>query len=282
MSTFVEAGGIRWRLREAGAGPVLLALHGTGASGHSFEPVLQWLGEQHRVIVPDLPGHAETRVGSRADLSLRGMASSVATLMQAMDAQPAALLGHSAGAAVALELVRQGRVRPERVIGLAPALTPLKGMARAVFPRAAGLLAKRAPARAISARFRRAGSARGILLGTGALLDPAGIERYRELANQPAHVKSVLEMLAAWDLGPLYAALPSLDVPVLFLAGERDRAVPLDQIRDAAARLPRARLLAVRGAGHLLHEERPERVGPLLRDALTRPPDETPGSVTFA
>ncbi|MBQ1767400.1 MAG: alpha/beta fold hydrolase, partial [Aquincola sp.] len=59
-SRFVHAGGLHWHVQVAGQGPVLLLLHGTGASSHSMAGLLPLLAERFTVVVPDLPGHAFT------------------------------------------------------------------------------------------------------------------------------------------------------------------------------------------------------------------------------
>ena len=60
-------------------------------------------------------------------------------------------------------------------------------------------------------------------------------------------------------------ALP--DVPVLFLAGDRDLAAPVEPLRAAAARAPQGRLVVVRGAGHVV-TARPGRGRRVVREAL--------------
>jgi magnesium chelatase accessory protein len=99
-----------------------------------------------------------------------------------------------------------------------------------------------------------------IIAGTGSRLDPQALEHYRRLAAQPEHVAGVLAMLSRWDLVPLQRDLARLRTPVLLMAGEGDLAVPLAQLREVATRLPAARLIVVPGAGHLIHEEMPQRV----------------------
>jgi magnesium chelatase accessory protein len=42
-SRFVDAAGMRWHVQVMGQGPVLLLLHGTGASTHSWRDVMPLL-----------------------------------------------------------------------------------------------------------------------------------------------------------------------------------------------------------------------------------------------
>ena len=64
-------------------------------------------------------------------------------------------------------------------------------------------------------------------------------------------------MMADWDLVPLKRDLSRLTLPVLVLHGERDAAIPVSAVRDAAALMPSATVEVIDQAGHLLHEEHP-------------------------
>ena len=73
-SRFTRAGGLAWHVQDIGDGPVLLLVHGTGASTHSWGGVAARLAARYRVIVPDLPGHGFTELGGSERSSLPGMA----------------------------------------------------------------------------------------------------------------------------------------------------------------------------------------------------------------
>jgi hypothetical protein len=58
----VTSGGVRTTYLEAGApgAPVIVALHGLGATNASLLPTIWELATDHRVIAPDLPGHGDS------------------------------------------------------------------------------------------------------------------------------------------------------------------------------------------------------------------------------
>jgi magnesium chelatase accessory protein len=149
---------------------------------------------------------------------------------------------------------------------------PFRGLGTSLFLPAARLLAQ-APlaARVLAFRARDHASVERLVRSTGSVLDPHGVELYRRLARTPGHVAAVLSMMANWDLDPLYARFSSLSTPLLLLAGEHDRAVPLAQQREVASRSARARLVVVPGTGHLLHEEKPTTLASLILDDVRAP-----------
>jgi len=274
----VEIGPVRWHVETMGRGPVALLLHGTGASTHSFAGLMRQLAEHYTVVAPDLPGHALTRVPPAFEPSLENMATALGRLVERLDLRPSVVVGHSAGGALAAQLVLDRAVEPDMVVGLAAALVPLPRLARALLAPAAGLLSRSVGPELIASYAARTRRVDRIMRSTGSALSSHGLESYRRLVARPEHVGGALSMMAHWDLRALYEALPRIDVPFLLLCGEHDRAVPMTHARAASARLPRATVAVVARAGHLLHEEQPRRVSRLIleRVAASQRRDETP------
>jgi magnesium chelatase accessory protein len=270
-SRFVEAGGLSWHVQEMGQGPTLLLLHGTGASTHSWRDLLPLLARDFHVVAPDLPGHGFTEAPERDRLSLPAMVRSLAALVGAMGIAPQGVVGHSAGAAIAMQMVLNRAIAPACLISLNGALLPFKGVASQLFPSVARLLVLNP----LVPRFFawRAGSADAVtqlLEGTGSRLDARGQELYQRLFSNRIHVASTLGMMANWDLEAVGRGFPRLDLPVLLVVGAGDRAVPPGDAREVARRLPQARIETVPGAGHLVHEEKPAEIAALIGTEMLR------------
>lgn len=248
--------------------PVLLLLHGTGASGHSFRRTIPGLAGSWRVIVPDLPGHGCSAVGSTNRLGLDDMAADLWSLCDKLAVLPEAIIGHSAGAAIGLRMAEM-RAPPRGIIGLNAALGEFEGAAGVFFPiLARGLASLPLAATAVSALLGRPGTVERILKGTGSPLDPAGREMYLRLVRDADHVTGSLGMMAEWRLQGLLARLTSLKIPVCLIASEEDLAVPPKVSRDAAQRIPSARLKILPSLGHLAHEEAEDGLSTEILDCL--------------
>lgn len=270
----VEAGGVSWRVVRRGAtGPLLLLLHGAGASAHSWAAVIDDLAEDHRIIAPDLPGHGFSSRGPGGRQSLPVMAEAMRALLQELDAAPDLVAGHSAGAAIALRVVLNGDAAPRLVYAVNGALTPFRGLAGVLFPPMARALAANpfTPRVAAAALAADPGAARRLILGTGSAADPVSLELYRRLFATPAHVDGALRMMAQWDLDPLLRDLPSLRVPLMLAVGGKDRAVPPGEAAALARRLPLVTLEKHPELGHLMHEEAPTLFAARLRALAATP-----------
>lgn len=272
-SRFVEASGIRWHVQVKGEGPAILLLHGTGGAGHSWRGLIEPLSRDFTVIVPDLPGHGFTQKPSNSRLSITGMARALADLLATLDAepvlqaQPALVVGHSAGVAVAARMCLSGLIEPAAIIGFNAALLPLGGLPGRIFSPVAKLLALNPLVPNLFAW--RAGGERFVsrlLRDTGSAVDEEGVRLYARLVGDPGHAAGALAMMANWDLRSMEVDLPKLKTPMLLVAAERDRAI-LPRYADQVARLaPVAEVRPWAGLGHLAHEEDPEAAVAIIRE----------------
>ncbi len=262
-SRFVRAAGLRWHLQRMGpaGAPKMLLLHGTGASTHSWRALLGRLARRFDTLAVDLPGHAFTETPGPSGLSLPGMASALGELLRQLDFAPMLVVGHSAGAAIAVRMALDGHIAPRALVSLNGALLPLHGLAGQVFSPLAKLLALNPfVPRLFSWRAADPAVLRRLLESTGSTIDAEGQALYRRLVADPAHVAGTLGMMAQWDLPALATALPRLVTPLYLLVGDADRTVPPAQARQVQALVPKASITVLPGLGHLAHEEQPARV----------------------
>ncbi|WP_444462881.1 alpha/beta fold hydrolase BchO [Rhodobacter capsulatus] len=263
-----RVGPIDWWVIDTGPadGPVLLLLHGLGASGHSFRRMIPGLSARYRVIVPDLPGHGCSRSTARNRFGLKPMAEDIWKLCQHLGVMPAAVIGHSAGGAIALQLALDTPV--PRVVGINAALDHFEGVAGVIFPMMARGLAALPFTAPLVTRFGASRQRISQLLDmTGSVIDAAGKAQYTALIQTPEHVDGGLRMMAQWELGPLIGALPRIAKPVFLIAGTGDRAVPAHVSADAARFLPMATLRRIDG-GHLIHEVAADGLSEMILDWL--------------
>ena len=275
-SRFVQAAGLRWHVQHwpppSAQAPTVLLIHGTGASSHSWRHVAPLLAGHMQVISLDLPGHAFTQLPPQGPssplLSLPGMAQGVQALLQALSMQVDLIVGHSAGAAVAVRMALDLLAAPRHLVSLNGALLPLHGLAGQLFAPAARLMATM---HWIPRLFAYQGRDRAVterlLESTGSRLDEEGITLYAQLVASPAHAAAALGMMAQWDLHALAERLPRLRTPLDLIVGTADRTVRPEQAERVVALLEpglKASISRFEGLGHLSHEEQPSRTAERL------------------
>ncbi|SLN31047.1 alpha/beta fold hydrolase BchO [Roseisalinus antarcticus] len=252
----------RWHVQEAGSGGTILLVHGAGGATQSWRGVFPLLMQTHRVVAIDLPGQGLSALGARQRCGLDAMAEDLSALLVAEDLRPDVIVGHSAGAAIAL---RMALSTPVPVIGINPALMNFDGVAGWLFPIMAKVLALNPLSASIFTATSSRRTVKRLLAGTGSILDPEGEALYHRLTTDRAHVDATLTMMSQWSLDGLLARLGRITSPVRFLVGQNDRAVLPASVRKAASRLPDCEITEWEGLGHLMHEEAPERVADWIR-----------------
>ncbi|CAN5754037.1 alpha/beta fold hydrolase [soil metagenome] len=277
-SRFVHAAGLRWHVQEFGHAelkrPAILLLHGTGSSTHSWRGLAPLLARYFTVLSPDLPGHGFTAMPEGGtlspQLSLPGMARAVGALLTALDFKPDVVVGHSAGAAIAVRMCLDALLAPLQVVSLNGAFLPLGGLAGQVFAPVARLMAATPLVpRVFSWRASDPAVVRRLIAGTGSTLDPVGVALYGQLVRNSGHASGALGMMANWDLHTLSRQLHRLSTPLHLVVGDNDRTLSPRQAQRVRAMLPAASqrpVTTLKGLGHLAHEERPDLVARVLLD----------------
>ncbi len=123
---YIDARGLRMHIAEAGAGPLVLLLHGFPESWYSWRHQLTALAEAgFHAVAPDQRGYCRTEAPEATDqYTILHLTGDVIALMDALGARDAVVAGHDWGAPVAWHtaLLRPDRVRG--VIGLSVPYRP--------------------------------------------------------------------------------------------------------------------------------------------------------------
>ena len=258
-----EVDGTRLHVQEWGAGPTLLCVHGLGGGGHFFSGIGPALAGDCHTVAVDLPGSGLSP--AMPPFSFDAAASILIDLARQESWQPLSVLGHSMGAIIGLEIVRQA---PEMVgsLVLVGGLPEPQPAARTRIAdriseiRRAGLIG--IGEQAVAANFsRRTRAERPELTGLFArLFEGQSAEGYIAAA----------EALCAWCAPPL----PPLDtVRCLVVTGDEDLYAPPDAVRAFARTLPAgSRVDVMPDCGHLPFLEQPLAFAEIVRRFLRPEP----------
>jgi len=176
--------------------------------------------------------------------------------------QPVVLIGHSAGALLAVQVALAGAVPVAGLALIAPAVTggpPGAVRAASRLPGSAvlGAAAVRAGALGAAALLRR--TARHATPLTEATAAEAG-----RCLRRPGTAAALWHLTATWEPPSVLDRLGEVRVPAVVVGGVDDRIVTADAHRAVADRLG-ADLHLLEGAGHAPHEQRPAEVAAVIR-----------------
>lgn len=265
---FTHAGGARLRYLEGGSGPAAVLVHGRGNAASMWLPVLTALARHHRVLAVDLPGFGLSTTPpdepATAEDALAFFARPVEALLESLDLGPVAVVGHSLGAMVGVELALRSRVSVERLaligpMGVGPSMTLGSRVFFRLGPeRVARFLEQKGYARLFPPPKHPLGP-RLAALDYELLTAPGGRVPASRAFNRLFPLFG-----PAFHLGD---SLGQVKAPTLILWGQRDEVFPVAAAPEVAARFRDARLLTP-PLRHSPHLERPDEVLPLLSDFL--------------
>lgn len=253
----VRVEGLEIAYERAGAGPLLVFVHGAAEDHRVWGPQLAALATEFTVVAWDEPGAGRSS-DVPPDFALADYASCLAALIDSLALGPAHVAGLSWGGTVVLELYRH---RPELVatLILIDTYAGWKGSLpeEEVRARVAGvrrMLA--APAEEFDPTFP------GLFAGdppaefVGLLEEIAAAVRVESLRTQ-------VSVMAEADQRDL---LPRIAVPTLLIWGELDARSPLSVARQFEQAIPDTKLVVIPGAGHVSQLEAPEQVTRAVRE----------------
>lgn len=267
-SRFLRAGGVLWHLQEMGdpSAPKMLLLHGSGATTHSFADIMPLLAERFHIIALDIPGHGFSSAILDQKPTLPNIGKAIAALLSELDFNPDIMIGHSAGAAIAVELTVNQGMNPQLMVSINGAFYPFPGFNKTLFPAIARVLFLNpfVPSfLSFSAQSRQLVDR--IMSGTGSQLTVEQTDYYRRAFQSSSHVDGTLAMMAHWDLDPMAEMLKHLSCPMLQIIGERDAIIQPSASLKTEALVPICERALVPIRGHLVHEEVPETTHALIQ-----------------
>ena len=240
-----------------GTGVPLVFLHGIGGRASGWGPVQQACAAAgHASLAWDMPGYGPSPTIDPYDFN--GLADALAALLDAHHLNQAVLVGHSLGGMVALQMWAR---HPQRVAGLVlAASSPAFGHGSGDFQQA--FIAQRlAPLEAGHSMAEVAAGLIPTMVAPG--YSGPGLAQATACMSSitPAAYKAALGALVQFEQR---AALPTVQVPTLCVAGEHDRTASPTVVQRMADKIPHAQYLCLPGVGHLLTFEQPERFATAL------------------
>ena len=286
----VVSDGAALYVREVGAGPPVVVIHGGPDFDHGYLlPEVDRLATSFHLLYYDQRGRGRSFDGGPPPTaSMAGEVADLERIRVASGLDSVALLGHSWGSLIALEYAL---AHPDRVTHLI-----LMNAAPPSHADANALSAELSRRRSDDERARMGELRRSAAFVAGDLATDAAYYRmhYRStvrdaalldtlvarlrMSSRPEGVqvaRAIEEQLLAetwsrpdYDLVPL---LPSIRAPTLAIHGDDDL-VPLGVVERIVQAVPAAELVVVAGSGHFSYLERPDEVLATIVDFLTRRP----------
>jgi len=265
-------------IRSASEGQITaLLIHGTASDRWTWEPLIEALPLGIGLLAIDLPGHGLTALprgdGGALDtrrFQLDSLARDcIALLGQLSGVRSPIVVGHSAGAAVALAVAQETKAL-KGVVGLAPSLVPPPSTYSLMLaPLFNPLFTNPLSLRAMSLLCAVPGVLSSILDSMGGALSQEVRDHYRDLLSRPEHLAGAMHFMAEMNLPRLLEGAAWDLIPCRLLAAANDQWIPIEPLTKCIERsLPSAHLEILPEGGHLFHELDPARAAHIVEDLM--------------
>lgn len=243
---FAEIAGARVHYVDEGSGPPVVLIHGFASSMHTWRGVRQALKPSHRVIALDLKGFGYTD-RPEGDYSPRAQAELVLALLDARGVdEPVALVAHSWGSSVALQLALLAPKRVSR-IALYDAWVYEEQLPTTFHVAKLGGVGE-----AIIGGFydQRSDDKMGLAFYDRNYVTEEMIEGVERDLERPGTKAAALAAIRGQRYAEVQKSYPMITQPTLLLWGREDRITRLEYGERLAKELPNARLVVYPQCGH--------------------------------
>ena len=251
-SGYVEVSDARLHYSKHGSGPVLVLIHGLGASSFIWRFVTPIWAEHFTVVTLDLPGFGRSSKALNVLYGLDAQARRAAEALTGLGIDEAILVGSSMGGAVALWMAHLWPRRFQKVAALAPATHPR------LVPRWMPLYRYLSPIARFALNKKTLRPFVVNAVGRPDIVTSEALDSYLE----PFRDRNALKILLLSTTQLLRDArlpgdLRNLQSRVLLLYGEKDRVVPRALMTELQSVLPHVTLQTHPTAGHHSMEDEP-------------------------
>jgi len=256
-SQFIEIAGERLHIRDTGnpLGPVIVFIHGFGASLHTWEDWSVALEKDYRVIRFDLPGSGLSGPSRSLDYSDDHSNQIILGLLDALKVPKISIIGNSIGGRIAWYFTAKHPERVEKLVLISPDGFKSPGMNYNKAPEIPSYLSM---IKYIFPRFLFRKNLE-IAYYDKSILSNELFERYYELALYPGNRQAMIDRMRQTVLKDPVPLLKKIDCPVLLVWGTGDAMIPIRNAEDYLGLIPQAKLQAMQNMGHLPQEEDSER-----------------------
>ena len=261
----VDAAGITTHYHEAGSGPPVLLLHGSGpgvSAWANWRLTIPALARDCRVIAPDLVGFGCTERPGDIRYSLQTWSNHVWSFLDALGIRQTSLVGNSLGGRIGLDMAAQ---RPDRLHRMVLMGAPGVGM---TFTDGLRALREYEPSeenmRQLLLRYFAVDPA--IITDDlvrnryAASVAPGAFEAYRDMFFSPRHGGS--------ELGITEEQVKAVPTRTLLVHGREDKVVPVEVAWNMVRLLPDADLAVFARCGHWTQIERADDFNALVGNFL--------------
>jgi pimeloyl-ACP methyl ester carboxylesterase len=247
----VIVGDLAVEYRDEGSGKVVLFLHGWMNDLHSFDALAGLLCSRYRVIRLDFPGFRKSEMPKEA-WDLDKYVRFVDTFVKKLNLEVDTLVGHSFGGRVILKGESAGVFNARKIVLIG----------------SAGIAKRNTPRNFLVAVGAKIGKVLTFIPPFSFWREKLRKKLYTRIESDYASAGAMRETFLKTIAEDLSEDAKKVTAPALLIWGKNDNATPLADGERLAEMIPNAKLEILDGAGHFVHQEKPQEVADRIKTFL--------------
>lgn len=245
--------GLTVHYEQSGSGPIVVLLHGWGASLEDFADLAESLTEKYTVLSLDLPGFGASSQPA-SNWGIREYAKFVMQFYQTLKLEdPYAFIGHSFGGRIIIRSISDGLLKPKKV----------------VFIGSAGIRQSATLRNQVYKVIAKSGKQILRLPGLQKYAATARTKLYEQANSQDyLHAGTMRQIFLKTINEDLRHDIKKITIPTLLIWGAKDTETPISSARYFQQNITGSTLKIVQNAGHYVHNEYPKKVAKWVQEFL--------------
>lgn len=256
FSKFVEIDQMQVHYRDEGQGEVIVLIHGTGASLHTWDEWTETLKQFYRVVRLDLPAFGLTGANSNGDYSIKNYTSFIQKFLKTINIDSCYMVGNSLGGNIAWNYAVDYPEDIKKLILVDASGLPTGKSQPWIFK-----LAKTPVLNSIVLYFTPKIIIKKNLeqvYEDDLKITEGLVNRYHEMSLREGNRKAFIDR-AKTDFNLTDSnninRLPKVTSPTLIIWGDKDSWIPLENGKQMDNLIPNSELVVIKNSGHVPMEE---------------------------
>lgn len=246
--------------------PIVL-IHGTGASLHTWEPMVAELKDTYRVITLDIPAFGLTGPNPQRDYSTEFYNSFMQAFLKALSVDSCIMGGNSLGGSIAWNYALSYPEAVKKLILIDAGGYPTTAKSMPIAFRIAKTPVLKHLLRYLGSRSLATKSVENVYADPSRV-KPEIVDRYYDMYLREGNRQALLDRMATSFHPDTYQKISTLQMPTLILWGEEDKLIPVENAFRFQKDLPHDTLVILKSLGHVPMEEDPKTTTKVVRSFL--------------
>lgn len=268
-SQFIEIDGMDVHYKDEGEGEVIVLIHGTASSLHTWDKWVEELKGNYRIIRLDMPAFGLTGANANGDYTIKSYTSFLNTFLKELSVDSFYLAGNSLGGNIAWNYAADYPEQIKKLVLINSSGLPTNKAQPWIFkmaktPVVSSLFLSVTPRFVVKKNLEQ-------VYHDDSKVTETLVTRFHDMSLRTGNRQAFIDRARTdFKLGDSvnYARLKSVKSETLIIWGENDEWIPLNNGKQMDSLIPNSKLSIIKNSGHVPMEENPNQSATIMTNFL--------------